>query len=123
MGTETSGYQPKSSTPQMLVKTNVSGPGRSGERIAKGFGRRCETVEAIRRRSVESGFDQTSKGKHRSYPTVEKLRNGKREVQVIGLRLGTQQKGRSNWTLRQSVPRVVKPKIAPAIVDETTRLN
>lgn len=78
---------------QILVKANVSGAGWSDERITEAFNCRRQTVEGIRQRFVESGFDETLEGKRRSDPAVEKLLNGKQEAQVIALRLGKPPKG------------------------------
>lgn len=106
---------------QILLKANVSGPGWNDERIAEAFGCRRQTVEGIRQRFVESGFEETLEGKRRSDPAVEKLLNGKQEAQVIALRLGKPPKGYGNWTLRLLARRVVELKIAPAISHETVR--
>jgi len=106
---------------QILLKANVSGPRWNDERIAKAFGCRRQTVEGIRQRFVESGFEETLEGKRRSDPAVEKLLNGKQEAQVIALRLGKPPNGYGNWTLRLLARRVVELKIAPAISHETVR--
>ena len=115
----------------MLVKTNVSGPGGSDERIAKGFGRRCQTVEAIRRRSVESGFDQTSKGKRRSDPAAEKLWNEKRgfksldcvlECNKKAFRMGPCGNRSPAWSNRKSPrPSLMKPHVSIEQIEATGR--
>jgi AraC-like DNA-binding protein len=106
---------------QVLLKADASGPAWSDERIAEAFGCRRQTVEGIRQRFVEAGFEATLEGKQRSEPATEKLLNGKQEAQVIALRLGSPPKGYANWTLRLLARRVVELKIAPAVSRETVR--
>lgn len=106
---------------QVLLKADAAGPAWSDERIAEAFGCRRQTVEGIRRRFVEAGFEETLEGKQRSEPATEKLLDGKQEAQVIALRLGTPPKGYANWTLRLLARRVVELKIAPAVSYETVR--
>lgn len=106
---------------QILLKADAAGPCWSDERIAEAFGCRRQTVEGIRQRFVEVGFEETLEGKQRSKPATEKLLDGKQEAQIIALRLGAPPKGYANWTLRLLARRVVELKIAPAVSHETVR--
>lgn len=106
---------------QVLLKADAAGPAWSDQRIAEAFGCRRQTVEGIRQRFVEAGFEETLEGKQRSEPATEKLLDGKQEAQVIALRLGSPPKGYANWTLRLLARRVVELKIAPAASHETVR--
>jgi hypothetical protein len=106
---------------QVLLKANVAGPAWSDQRIAEAFGCRRQTVEGIRQRFVEAGFEETLEGKQRSEPATERLLDGKQEAQVIALRLGPPPKGYVNWTLRLLARRVVELKIADTVSHETVR--
>jgi homeodomain-containing protein len=106
---------------QVLLKADAAGPAWSDQRIAEAFGCRRQTVEGIRQRFVEVGFEETLNGKQRSEPATAKLLDGKQEAQVIALRLGAPPKGYANWTLRLLARRVVELKIAPAASRETVR--
>jgi hypothetical protein len=61
---------------QILLKADVKGGGWTDSRIAEAFGCRRQTVEMIRQRFVESGFQETLEGKKRSAPPTEKLLDG-----------------------------------------------
>jgi len=80
-----------------------------------------QTVEGIRQRFVEAGFEETLEGKKRPQPATEKLLSGKQEAQVIALRLGSPPKGYANWTLRLLSRRVVELGIADTVSHETVR--
>lgn len=106
---------------QVLLKADAAGPAWGDQRIAEAFGCRRQTVEGIRQRFVEAGFEETLNGKRRLEPATEKLLDGKQEAHVIALRLGAPPKGYANWTLRLLARRVVELKIAPAASYETVR--
>jgi len=103
---------------QVLLKADAAW---SDQRIAEAFGCRRQTVEGIRQRFVEAGFEETLEGKQRSEPATAKLLDGKQEAQVIALRLGSPPKGYANWTLRLLARRVVELGIAETVSHETVR--
>jgi Homeodomain-like domain len=106
---------------QVLLKADADGPAWSDNRIAEAYGCRRQTVEGIRQRFVESGFEETLEGKKRPLPATEKLLDGKQEAQIIALRLGSPPKGYSNWTLRLLARKVVELGIADTVSHETVR--
>jgi hypothetical protein len=106
---------------QILLKADASGPGWTDARIAEAYGCRRQTVETIRQRFVESGFEETLEGKQRDAPAVEKLLDGKQEAKIIATRLGPPPKGYSNWTLRLLARKVVELEITETISYETVR--
>jgi hypothetical protein len=106
---------------QVLLKADANGPRWTDARIAEAYGCRRQTVEAIRQRFVEEGFEQTLEGKQRAAPAVEKLLDGKQEAKIIATRLGPPPKGYANWTLRLLARKVVELEIVEAISYETVR--
>lgn len=106
---------------QILLKADVDGPGWTDRKIAEAFDCRVQTVESIRQRLVERGFEETLNGVKRVKPPTPKLLDGKQEAQMIALRLGPPPKGYANWTLRLLARRVVELEIAPSISHETVR--
>ena len=106
---------------QVLLKADANGPAWTDSQIAEAYGCRRQTVEGIRQRFVEAGFEETLEGKRRLQPATEKLLDGKQEAQVIALRLGSPPKGYANWTLRLLARRVVELGIAETISYETVR--
>lgn len=106
---------------QILLKADVNGGAWSDNQIAEAFGCRRQTVEAIRQRFVECGFQETLEGKKRFAPPTEKLLDGEQEAKVIATRLGPPPKGYANWTLRLLARQVVELEIAESISYETVR--
>jgi hypothetical protein len=106
---------------QILLKADVHGASWSDGPIAEAYGCRRQTVEMIRQRFVECGFQETLEGKKRSTPPTEKLLDGEQEAKVIATRLGPPPKGHANWTLRLLARKVVELEIVEAISYETVR--
>lgn len=106
---------------QILLKADADGPNWNDERIAEAFSCRTRTVEKIRKRLVERGFEETLHGAKRSTPPVEKLLNGEQEARIIATRLGSPPKGYANWTLRLLARKVVELEIVDTVSHETVR--
>ncbi len=106
---------------QILLKADANGPSWSDGRIADAFSCRTRTVEKIRQRLVERGFNETLDGKKRATPPTEKLLDGKQEAKLIAMRLGAPPKGYANWSLRLLARKVVELEIVDSISHETVR--
>ncbi len=106
---------------QILLKADANGPSWSDGRIADAFSCRTRTVEKVRQRLVERGFNETLDGKKRATPPTEKLLDGKQEAKIIAMRLGPPPKGYANWTLRLLARKVVELEIVDSISHETVR--
>ncbi len=106
---------------QILLKADTNGPAWSDSRIAEAFGCRRQTVEMIRQRLVETGFQETLDGKKRADPPTPKLLDGEQEAKIIATRLGPPPKGYANWTLRLLARKVVELEIVDAVSYETVR--
>jgi transposase len=106
---------------QILLKADVEGAGWTDRKIAEAFDCRVQTVESLRQRLVERGFDEALHGAKRTKPPTPKLLDGKQEAQVIALRLGAPPKGYANWTLRLLARKVVELEIVESISHETVR--
>lgn len=106
---------------QILLKTDVEGPNWTDQLVAEAFNCRPQTVENIRRRLVERGFEATLNGLKRSQPPTAKLLNGTQEAEVIAMRLGSPPKGYANWSLRLLARKVVELEIVEGVSHETVR--
>lgn len=106
---------------QILVKADADGPNWADGRIAEAFSCRTRTVERLRQRLVERGFDETLHRVERAQPPVEKLLTGAQEARIIATRLGAPPKGYSNWTLRLLARKVVELQIVDSVSYETVR--
>jgi hypothetical protein len=106
---------------QVLLKADANGPGWTDARIADAFGCRTRTVEKLRQRLVECGFDEALDGRRRATPPTEKILDGRQEAKIIAQRLGPPPKGYANWTLRLLARKVVELGIADTVSYETVR--
>jgi len=106
---------------QMLLKADADGPAWTDARIAEAFCCRRETVQRLRQRFVESGFQETLDAKTRAQPPTPKLLNGEQEAKIIATRLGPPPKGYANWTLRLLSRKVVELEIVNQVSYETVR--
>jgi hypothetical protein len=106
---------------QILLKADADGPNWTDERVAEAFSCRTRTVEMIRQRLVERGFEETLHRVERAQPPVAKLLTGDQEARIIATRLGPPPKGYANWTLRLLARKVVELEIVDAVSHETVR--
>jgi hypothetical protein len=106
---------------QVLLKADADGPGWTDARISEAFSCRTRTVELVRQRLVERGFEETLNGAQRATPPIAKLLDGKQEARLIAMRLGSPPKGYANWTLRLLARKVVELEIVDSICHETVR--
>lgn len=102
----------------ILLKADA---GWTDARIAEALDCRTKTVENVRQRFVECGFDVTLEGKQRETPPREKLLDGKQEAAIIALRLGKPPAGYGKWTLRLLARKVVELEIVDAVSYQTVR--
>jgi hypothetical protein len=106
---------------QILLKSDADGPNWTDQKIAEAFGCRTKTVENVRQRLVERGFEETLNGAKRAQPPVAKMLDGEQEAQIIATRLGPPPQGYANWTLRLLARKVVELGIVDAVSYETVR--
>jgi hypothetical protein len=106
---------------QILLKADADGPAWTDAQIAEAFCCRTKTVENIRQRFVELGFEWALERKNPQRPPANKLLDGEQEAKVIATRLGPPPVGYSHWTLRLLARKVVELEITPSISHETVR--
>src|SRR5256712_13848911 len=106
---------------QILLKADADGPNWTDERIAEALSCRTRTVERLRQRLVEQGFEEALNRIERKQPPVEKLLAGDQEARIIATRLGPPPKGYNTWTLRLLARQVVELAIVDSVSYETVR--
>ena len=108
---------------QILLKADADGPAWTDQRVAEALSCRTKTVENIRQRCVQEGFEQALERKRRASPLASPPgpQTARQESQVIALRLGPPPKGYANWSLRLLARRVVELAIVESISHETIR--
>ena len=105
----------------ILLMADADGPNWTDAKIAEAYRCRTRTVEMVRERLVTQGFDAALNRKKRSVPPTPKLLDGKKEAQVIALRLGQPPSGFGHWTLRLLAKQIVELEIVESISHETVR--
>ena len=116
-----SGSSQKVRRAQILLKADADGPGLTDQQIADALSCRTKTVENIRQRCVQEGFERALERKRRVLPPGLKRLDGEQEAQVIALRLGSPPKGYANWSLRLLARRVVELGVVESVSHETIR--
>src|SRR5437667_7631125 len=107
---------------RILLKADEgeAGPRLSDEAIAYALDVNRSTVERVRIRCVEEGFEAALRPRpsHQLHP--RKL-DGAQEAHLVALACSPPPTGRARWTLRLLADRVVELEIADAISHETVR--
>lgn len=103
---------------QILLKADA---GWTDARIAEAFDCRTKTIENVRQRFVERGFEETLRGKKRESPPTSKRLDGKQEAKIIAMRLGDSPKGYGKWSLRLLARKAVELEIVDAVSYQTVR--
>ena len=106
---------------QILLKADAEGPAWTDREIAEAFSCRTKTIENIRQRFVELGFEPTLERKQPQAAPANKLLGGEQEAKIIATRLGSPPPGYANWTLRLLARKVVELEIVDSISHETVR--
>jgi len=106
---------------QILLKADADGPAWTDAQIADAFSCRTKTVENVRQRCVELGFEQTLNRKKSLTSGAKKLLDGNEEAKIIAIRLGTPPGGYGKWTLRLLARKVVELGIVDTVSHETVR--
>jgi len=111
-------------TSQKVKRANIllkANQGWTDAKIAEALDCRTKTVENVRKRLVEMGFEKALEHAKRATPPVEKILDGEQEAKVIAMRLGEPPTGFGKWTLRLLARKVVELEIAAAISYQTVR--
>lgn len=105
----------------ILLKADALGPSWTDAKIAEALDCRTKTVENVRQRFVELGFDVALNGKQRESPPVVKILDGEQEAKIIATRLSTPPQGYGKWTLRLLARKVVELEIVESVSYQTVR--
>ena len=106
---------------QILLKADADALNWTDEQIAAAFSCRTRTVERLRQRFVERGFEETLNRVERKEPPVKRLLTGDQEIRISARRLGEPPRGYNNWTLRLLARKIVELEIVDSVSYETVR--
>lgn len=105
----------------ILLAANINGPNWTDEQISVAYHCSPRTVEKIRKRFVERGFENTLKHKVENTAGRPKKFSGRQEAAIIALRLGEPPEGYANWTLRLVAEKAVELEIVDSVSYEQVR--
>lgn len=105
----------------LLMADESGGNGRPDEEIATCFGVNVRTVERLRQRLVEEGFEIAVHG--RPYTTkVSRIKvDGDVQAHVIALSRSEAPKGRARWTMQLLASEMVRLQYVESISHESVR--
>lgn len=106
---------------QILLQSDTAGPNWPDNQIASAYRCHLRTVEKVRKRFVEEGFEDCIEHKKRISPPTEALLDGRGEASLIALRLGHPPRGYASWSLRLLARKFVELSIVESISHETVR--
>ena len=109
---------------RILLKADAAdgGPSWPDAKIAEAVEVSIPTIERVRRRFVEDGFEAALKRKPQARPSRVPKLDGRAEARLIAVACSTPPEGRREWTMQLLADRLVELKIVDSISDETVRL-
>jgi hypothetical protein len=106
---------------QILLKADADGFAWPDHKIAEAFGCRVQTIECLRKRLVNDGFELALNGKKRPNPPTPPKLDGEGEAKLIAMRLGKPPAGYGRWTLQLLADQLVALEVVDSISHETVR--
>ena len=103
----------------LLLADASQGPARTDQEIVEALGLGVRTVERVRQRFVEEGFEAALNPTAR--PRRASKLEGQVEADVIALAKSDPPKGRKRWTLRLLADQMVQLQYIEAISHESVR--
>ena len=108
---------------RILLKADASEDGLHWPdwRIADALEIGIDTVERVRQRFVEQGFDAALDRKKRDIPPRAIKMDGRVEARLIALACSPPPEGRAVWTMQLLADKLVELEVIDSISDETVR--
>src|SRR3954470_6156676 len=109
---------------RILLKADAAegGPAWPDWRIADALEVSVATVERVRQRFVEQGFDAALDRKPRERPAREIKLDGRAEARLIALACSASPEGRATWTMKLLADKLVELEVVDSISGEMVRL-
>jgi len=99
----------------LLCDTASAEPAWTVEKIAEALGITTRTIEHLKKRFVEEGYEAALERKQRELPPKDVRFDGSFEAHLIALACSDAPDGRSRWTVRLLADKAVELKLTPAI--------
>ncbi len=104
----------------ILLQSDVNGPGWKDEAIKSAYGVSICTIERLRERFIEDGFEVALEGKKRMSGWKIKF-DGRVEAQLVAQRCSSAPSGHNKWTLNLLADRLVVLEVVEGISREQVR--
>src|SRR5262249_59582027 len=92
-----------------------------GGKIADALEVSVATVERVRQRFVEQGFEAALGRKPQGRPSRERKLDGAAEARLVALACSRPPEGRACWTMQLLADKLVELEVVDAVSDETVR--
>ncbi len=108
---------------RILLKADAApgGPAWTDARIAEAVEVNVTTVERVRERFVDQGFEAALVRKQQARPSRERKLDGQAEAHLIALACSEPPQGRTRWTLRLLADQLVELEVVDTVCPETVR--
>jgi transposase len=108
---------------RVLLKADASegGPAWPDARIAEAAELSVATVERVRQRFVEHGFEAALSRKKQARPSRQRKFDGAAEARLVALACSAPPDGRVCWTMQMLADKLVELEVVEAVSDETVR--
>src|SRR5262245_57983064 len=108
---------------RILLKADAAddGPAWDDARIAEALEVSTRTVERLRQRFVEQGFEAALGRKRQDRPSRPRKLDGRAEARLIALACSPPPEGRACWTMQLLADQLVELRVVDAVSDETVR--
>lgn len=117
---KTAAYKQRHARILLLADEESGSGGMTDEQIAKAVGCGTATIERLRRRLVEEGFEAALE-RHKSSRRYERKLDGDGEAHLIALACGQPPDGYKRWTLRLLADRMVEIEYVDSLSYQTVR--
>jgi len=108
---------------RILLKADAvpGSPAWPDARIAEAAEVSVATVERVRQRFVEQGFEAALVRKQQDRPSRERKLDGAAEARLVALACSRPPQGRDGWTMQLLADKLVELEVVEAVSDETVR--
>ena len=108
---------------RILLKADAApgGPAWADARIAEAAEVSVATVERVRQRFVEQGFEAALVRKQQGRPSRARKLDGAAEARLVALACSRPPDGRACWTMQLLADRLVELEVVESVSDETVR--
>jgi transposase len=105
----------------LLCDANEDGPSWNVADVATALGVTCRTIEHLKKRFVEDGFESALNRKQREKPPRETTFDGAFEARLIALACSGAPEGHHRWTVRLLADKAVELRFAESVSHMTVQ--